>query len=384
MAKVKNIPEFIKLFTEGKVKNLEEFRTYLVYEYGDLSVLQYKRAYTEQVWLGNGYGTVEKKNEEILAYRFPDGSCICNANEIRSVGEGTIYGKRDREGENEIQRILQMYGAVPIPFTLFKESRLDVREFSWILKPVAENVTVKRKKEVYNHNTLRWDSVIEDVDRHFVGASIFKIEDEIFFFDIDRQEIDHGIFNAFITKLPRIAYSVKEAYDLLMPDEVKEAIYNGIEVKRQGEFFFIKVSEESPNISPLSKEEIKILKCRPSRLGYIEINEITDYDIGHLHQRYDADELTSPGRIAFNDAANKYYAVFDKITATRGNSGGTLGKSSSASHTVGKYLKIDDVVYVSERVSQSRRQHADLSLPGWYKVVPNTGVFSWTITGKVD
>jgi hypothetical protein len=379
MAKVRNIPEFIKAFTEGKVKNLEQFRTYQVYEYGDLFVLQYKNPNGINRYTGKKVTT-----EEVLAYRFPDGSCICNANQIRSAGHGTIYGTTDREGENTLQKLLQTYGAVPIPFTLFTESKLDVRDFAWVCKPVPETVTVKITEQVYNRETQLYEDVVKNIDRHFVGAAVFKIENEVFFFDIDRQELDHGIFNAFITKLPAVARTVKEAYDLLMPDEVKTAVENGVDIKRQGEFFFVKVSDECPSeATPLTKEDKTVLKCKPSRFGYMEPGEIDRNTITYEHLKFPESELTTPDRIAFNKALDKYQEVVSKITA-RFPKQGTLGKSSSSSHHVGRYIEFEGSVYASGRVEQSRRQHADLMLNGWYKVIPNTGVFSWTITGRVD
>jgi hypothetical protein len=381
MARVNNIPEFIKKFIDGQAKNLETFRTYLVYDYGDLSVLQYKKEYEERDYYSSQrYKKVVK--EEILAYRFPDGSCICNANQLRSAGRGTIYAKTDREGENEIQKILQHYGAVPLPFTLFTESKLDVRDFMWVCKPTAETVTVKRKKEVYEGNKTK--TVIEEIERHFVGAAIFKVENEIFFFDVDRQELEHGIFNAFITKIPSTAKTPKDAYALLMPEEVKDAINMNVEVKRQGEFFFVKVSDQCPSATPLSKTELNILKYVPSRLGFLEYNEITEGDTIYPHRQFGESELTTPGRIKFNEELKKYSDVLNKLRAKFPSRSGVLGKSTSASHNVQRYLEQDGNIYASGKISQSRREHADLILEGWYKVIPNTGVFSWTITGNID
>jgi hypothetical protein len=381
MVKAKNIPEFIKNFTEGTVKNLEQFRTYLVYDYGDLQVLQYKRIYEKEDWYGWEKQTV--KDEEILAYRFQDGSCICNANELRTTGYGTIYRASDREGENQIQKILQHYGAVPLPFTLFTESNLDVRDFSWVCKPTPETVTVLREKTVYNNETREYDHSQEAIDRHFVGAAIFKIEDEIFFFDVDRQELEHGIFNAFITKIPKIATTIKGAYDLLMPDEVRTAIQEGTEVLRQGEFFFVKIPDISILIPVLTEEEKEILKYKPTRIGFINPSEIDRYHLANNDRKFSSNEPTSPEREAFNKAMDKYLIVEEKATANIPRDG-TLGKSSSASHHVKRYIKLGEDVFVSGTISQSRREHADLNLSGWYKVIPNTGVFSWTITGRID
>jgi hypothetical protein len=63
---------------------------------------------------------------------------------------------------------------------------------------------------------------------------------------------------------------------------------------------------------------------------------------------------------------------------------GELGKSASGSHMVEKYVKDGETVYASGKISQVRRQHADLVLEGWYEVRANMGTFSWTITGAID
>ena len=56
----------------------------------------------------------------------------------------------------------------------------------------------------------------------------------------------------------------------------------------------------------------------------------------------------------------------------------------TAVFTVEKFVKQYINTFVTGKISQSRRQHGDLILDGWYLVVPNTGTMSWTITGDID
>ena len=50
--------------------------------------------------------------------------------------------------------------------------------------------------------------------------------------------MDEGTF--FVSRLPKRVKSIPEAFDVLMPSQVKTAILRGQEVHRQGEWFFIK------------------------------------------------------------------------------------------------------------------------------------------------
>jgi hypothetical protein len=63
------------------------------------------------------------------------------------------------------------------------------------------------------------------------------------------------------------------------------------------------------------------------------------------------------------------------------------GEYQSASYTeekTGSHYEVSVSEYASGTVSQRSRQHEDLTLTGWYKIVPNTAIQSWTITGKID
>jgi hypothetical protein len=129
-------------------------------------------------------------------------------------------------------------GAVPIPFQNVVSrsagagldlSKLEIMDWSGpenlIIPPVARG--------------RNWGGDFYVVQRHFAGAMVVRIEDKYFLFDADREELSNFGFNPFFTQLPGPANTVHEAYELLMPESVKQALQEGREVKRQGEFFFI-------------------------------------------------------------------------------------------------------------------------------------------------
>lgn len=360
--------EFIEGFVKNTLGRKTKEGTWSIVKLGDLDVLQYTPS--------------DKPNEhEQVACRLPDGSVLSNANVLEFVGRRFVYGyERSKWGTRQEpeQQWLEGAGAIPIPFTLFKESNTDIRDFSWVIKPVAETVIIK--EDIYDYRTNK--NIQIDTPRHFIGACIFKIGSDTYLFDIDRQELEYNIFNPFLTKLPRYVLSVNEAYDVLIPDEVKDAIKKKIDVKRQGEFFFIRHSKECPITVELTDEEKQILRFPPSRFGF-GLEEAGIYRHNDFEPYPDSDGWSTIERNKFQEAALRYKKVRNKkIDSTPKK--GTLGKSATGSHTVDKYIQIDEITYVSGTIKQDRRQHHDLVLDGWYKVVPNTGVLSWTITGDID
>jgi hypothetical protein len=371
---------FVEDFITGFVKNILGRRTregcWSVIEEGDIRVLTY---------------TPSDQPEEVerVAYRFPDGTVLSNANQLEYVGRRFAWGRettRWGRGRQAVeQQWMEQAGAVPFPFTLFSETGMNVRDFSWIIKPKSENVSVIIPPRYPNEKA-------GNERRHFSGACLFAIGEDTFLFDVDRKELDHGIFNPFVTKLPRRVETIEEAYDSLMPDEIKTAISSGTEVLRQGEFFFVKYSDECPIKPDLTDEEREILKFQPSRVGFgigspNTKNWRNSYDDNQPYRDNSVTKtpavLDTPEKISFQKAALRYEKVLNKY---RSNSplSGELGKSATGSHKVEQYIEIDGIKYASGVVKHNRREHDDLPLKGWYKVVENNGLMSWTIRGDID
>lgn len=272
--------------------------------------------------------TVDGYNEEVICLRLiQDGRVhyLANSSRFQFVGSRVAFGNR-RAGwrENEIQQVLERSGIAMLPFIAFQQADLKLTEAEILEQTGGETV-----RRITGHD--RKDQPIYN-DLHFTGSSLFRIGSKYFLFDIDRAEIQHGIFNPFIVELPKAVNSVKEAYASLVPEEVKEAALKGIAVKRQGEHFFIKVSEVS---------QYKATK----RDGADRWNEAEDSESAYMSAR-----LEAQGNRAH--VASRFYQK--------------LG-------------------FVSGIVVHRGREHANLDLnDGWYKPVPNTAVRSFTIVGDVD
>ena len=316
---------------------------------------------------------------ETLACRLVDGTVLVNANRMRYIGAKCAYGKMVRpQVKTEEQGFLEQCGAVPIPFTLFSEANMNVTQFVLITKPHEEYVMAYRP---FSSQIRRY---------HFSGACVFRIGENYYLYDIDRKELDeHKIFNPFLANLPRAVYSIEEAYDALIPDEVRDAMNAGIAVKRQGEFFFIKVSDNCPVEPSMTEEEEHIIRYPPSRYGFG-----LDKNKGYVWLHDDVepfahDKVLTETEAIFQDAALKYRDVREKYDLITPRTGAILvnggSRSRSTSHSATLLVTDDDnTTYVSGIVKHSGREHGDLTLDGWWKIVPNTAIASFTITGDVD
>lgn len=214
-----------------------------------------------------------------------------------------------------------------IPFTVFDEAQLDLRKLNIVEKASEETLNIK----VNNPKYKSWEKekmqkkgikqfFIEK--RHFTGACLFEIEGKYFLFDLDRREIQHKIFNPFLVEINKPVKSIKEAYNALIPTEVKEAMLQGKKVLRQGEWFFIP-SDLNPKVDTELNWKKKI------------VNRSFELRAGDNRPNY----------------------------ASKGNE--ALG-------------------LVTGKVEHSGREHASLLLKSWYKPVANTSMKSWQISGQID
>lgn len=258
---------------------------------------------------------IERQNETIL---------IGNSSVLPLIGRTSAWGRESlNRSVTEVQTRLSRY--IPmIPFSVFTEAGLNLNKLH-ILERGPE-MTVTRTEEKYDSKKRK--NVKFDVEVHFTGASLFQVENKTFLFDIDQREIKHKIFNAFLVELTKPVKTIAEAYHSLKPKEVLEAEKAGLEVKRQGEWFFIPV-----------KGEFETVMHRPQW------------------------------------GNNKGKEVAMPLDLRAGN---------NRPNKVTQHAKVDKETFVSGRCEHSGREHATLILKGWFKAVPNTSVQSFTLTGDVD
>ena len=264
---------------------------------------------------------VKVKQQDIVALRLSrNGETIFvgNSSVLGLIGRFVSFGnERLNQNETDIQRQLSLL--IPmLPFSVFAQAKLDINTMEIIERGQAETIT---RKVFVKHDYKKKVDVYKDETRHFTGASLFNVQGNTFLFDLDRRELEHKIFNPFLVKLTTNSKTIKEAYESLKPIEVKVAEKEGLEVLRQGEWFFIPVKGEyQPD----------------TRRGWTgEPNTTIELRAGN----------NRPNRVEMGVA---------KESLCKG------------------------------QVTHSGREHEPLMLKQWYKAVPNTATKSFTITGDID
>lgn len=262
---------------------------------------------------------VDGYNQDVICIRLiQEGKVyyLGNSSKLDFVETSIAFGNRTNRWSGrqaDIQRELQDNGIPMLPFQAFSQAGLKLVKTEILDQTGSEKVM--RQTGVNKDNSPKFSEV------HFTGASLFRNETKYFLFDIDREEIKHGIFNPFIVELPKAVSTVDEAYKSLKPLRVLLAEKKGIEVKRQGEWFFIR--SEVQDFKPVTRSsgviERAILQAGPNRPNHAEM-----------------------------------------------------------------FCKVQDDTLVKGLVTHTGREHRDLKLDGWYIAIPNTATRSFTITGDVD
>jgi hypothetical protein len=281
--------------------------------------------------------------QDIVAARLDNGTVIGNSSVLSLIGRTNYFGRaRTNRFQTEVQSLLSETVDM-IPFSVFTEARLKLKTLAICDKGPAEKVTRKTPRE-----SLKYDKkgkVLNPTETvHFTGSSLFRVDGHCFLFDIDRREIKEHIFNPFLVKLPDHVNTIEAAYDMLKPQEVKDAEARGLQVVRQGEWFFIPVESDRAQFLERMREHVKslTLSAGPNRPNYARGLQLYKNEVVKSREEWWTDS--------------------DRVEEVQANS---------------QY-------FVSGVVSHSGREHADLKLDSWYRAVPNTATQSFTITGDID
>lgn len=224
-----------------------------------------------------GTRVVPENGNNIIGIR-PLGSKlgVFNANRL-------LYGNMSAE-QLRPQVAAEAAGAVPVPFeNVVSKSGgagLDLARLQIVDWAGSENMVIPPVKR-----GRQWTGDFYVIKRHFAGALVLRVEDKYFLFDADREELTHCGFNPFFTQLPAPANNVAEAYNLLMPAEVRQAVDQGVEVMRQGEFFFIRASDDQILKAALGVEGMK------DAMAVRRFNRLTEdfRDVGDAHYMWMAE-----------------------------------------------------------------------------------------------
>ena len=295
-----------------------------------------------------------------------DGLLLGNASILPLIGGYFSYGnEQENRSQTVIQALIENDSDFDfIPFNVFAEAELDLKTFAIIDKGDAETVTRNRTNPDYDN----WSATHEtdykipqflDQTVHFLGARLFFCGGSYFLFDIDRVEIENKIFNPFLVKLPKKAKDIEDAYAILIPENVKEAKIQGLNVKRQGEWFFIPCTE-TPEMELSDKQKTDA-----------SFHLMISNSFGGAKER--VEELL--GEKEFKRLENLELPIPMPITLKAGRN-----RPNAAQYGIKK----DHRTFVKGTISHTGREHKDLELMAWHEAVCNTAMDSFTILGDVD
>ena len=370
---------------------------------------------------------------DTLAVRIRGGIVLGNAARFHGVGGRMAWGNfhQSWQGETSYHRTIRNAGAVMIPFNVIEQLGLTPNQVQVIVRGPEEKLRRKQgevegyrvqnrasdtsttrilsgsydegkvsievisDKSIAHYERLtnlegadypKWSCAIET---HFVGAILFRCGEKDMLFDVDREELKHDIFNPFVVALPRKCESIEDAYASLMPEQVKQAIAEGKDVKRQGEWYFIpkdyKPREDRPTPEgivltqpPMPSKEL-VIACAKSNLSVIPGQEIRN------HWRAESDD--QPIFEAYNKQVEDWqFSINQQFNVLSDNEAkaGQLRQGNSRPNTVEKFVKAGEEVFVMGKVAHSGREHRDLMLNEWHVAIPNAAVSSWQVSGDVD
>ncbi len=284
---------------------------------------------------------------------------IGNSAILPLVGRTVSYGNESlNKHETEIQKILSFKHQM-IPFNAMQEAGLDVKKIQFVDQGGAEDVTRKIENPSYNSYGERKVSKFIDQEVHFTGASLFKIDNTYFLFDIDREEIKYKIFNPFLVKLPGRPKSTEDAYLSLKPLKVIQAEKKGLRVKRQGEWFFIPTN--APKIPKLSKDD-QILLLRENARSWGGVDMVI----------YGTNKLPK-------DKKAKAIKLLNQLPKPL-----SLQAGDNRPNNAEIGIQQNKKTYVKGKVEHSGREHRTVKLDSWHEAIPNLAIKSVTITGDID
>lgn len=370
----KTVPGFMTGFVKNTLGSKTKHGNYGVRKENGVDALYYTA-------FQNTWNTQEQREvrsvegKERLAVRLESGLTLSNANRLQYCGTHVVYGgpRSYNTGQSPVQAYLEQAGAIPVPFSVFENAKLDIARAKVVVKAPSETITVEVKE---------WKNgkeIVKDETRHYVGACLLEIDQTFFLFDIDREELKHKVFNPFVVKLSGLTKTIEEAYLSLKPPKVVMAELEGIPVERQGEWFFIKRHDELPELHQAPQEVLAIADNPPdARKMGIEVQD--GYELGGYVRNSNSNSRQWK---AYDKACDKWREAQEQVREFRPNPG-SLQQGENRPNNVELFVRAKDSILVSGTVSHAGREHRDVLLKGWWEPVPNTAVQSWQISGDVD
>ena len=323
--------------------------------------------------------------KNVIAIKTKQGKLLGNASILPLVGQTCAWGNTQQNyRQTTIQKLMEKSGRFQmVPFNVMEEANLDMDSFETLEESGAE--TIERNRENPDYDDYKANQAEQNGEEykipkeipektHFIGSQLFSVSGTKFLFDIDRVEIKHGIFNPFLVQIPDAENqidTIEKAYQSLIPVEVQQAMNEGLDVKRQGEWFFIpthfdptvRPPEEEKNI--ITDQERAMMQVLDSSYGETKNN---------LRLLWGEEVFARIENLIISEREGDPYEP--KTFELR------AGKNRPNRAELG--INRDGISYVMGEISHTGREHKTIKLDGWHTSQPNTAISSFTITGDID
>lgn len=273
------------------------------------------------------------QGKTIVAFRDSKGDIFMNS-QVLNI---THFEREFMGGQSLIQAEVRKAAKYSIPLNVLESANLKLNE-TRVLEQGPES-----DHRIYGVNKWGQRNSSLDQDRHFTGALLLENSGRKFLMDIDREEIKHGIFNAFFVEVERKVKTIAEAYESMKPQEVRDAESKGLKVERQGEWFFIQTDETVT----VRKEDVNTWFDKDVD------KQVHRFDVSHGKGR--PNRLYRP--VGFGD--------LDKLVC------GTV------THTGREHRDLD-------LGSHAAGKNGEFTVFKLWKLVPNATISNFTITGDID
>jgi hypothetical protein len=265
------------------------------------------------------------------------------------------------------------------------------------------------------HNTKPEDSERFSAEGywHVLGGVLLGRDGKNFLCSLDENSY-------FVSQLSEPVGTVEEAFESLKPQSVKKAIKKGLDVKRQGEWFFVPTGMDDSKMAGnlgINKTRLrkiarqKELPTRDNRtnshraillVGNPQIVELTERkkqiedELSQLHKEYtdrflaeiesefDFDEQFSVNRARelmpdrYAEMAKQHQSSYCDYQEKLWNESNEIDRQVKEIYATGK-------VYVRGTVYHSGREHQSLKLGDeWHEAHMNTEIQSWSASGSFD
>lgn len=222
---------------------------------------------------GNGVYVMDGFSN-ILAVRTRDGVTY-NSGDTR-VSEFLKRREDESNGRNYVQARLEAHGGYGLPFA---EAAVASGErfapfIAKIVSKAGDEKLLVRSPDFFS-GRIGWRNSMDTLSvRHFQGAAVYLIGEHAFLFDVDRKDIDFGVFNGFFSEIEPYGHETRQemiervsgddgvgqAYNRMRPrrnewereaiherqptSETEDTWYSLRGVKRQGELFFFPIERK--------------------------------------------------------------------------------------------------------------------------------------------